>query len=119
MRGWKHLQLRGHFAARFGQAAIHCSWPSDGMACQVPASVQPCHLESAIGASDARIQFMYNVRRAFVLATRVLHAGEKSVGMLVPGVGKTAKADVGAYARSEHGGEPGGVYDVCAERRSR
>ena len=62
---------------------------------------------------------MYEAHRAFVLNAPVLHADETPVRMLDPGAGKTAKAYVWAYARGEHDGAPGVIYDFCTGRGSK
>ena len=76
-------------------------------------------LASWSGAGGARMMPLYEAHRAFVLAARVLHADETPVKMLDPGAGKTAKAYVWAYARREHDGTPGVIYDFCTGRGSK
>ncbi|MES2888534.1 MAG: IS66 family transposase [Pseudomonadota bacterium] len=76
-------------------------------------------LASWSGAGGASLAPLYEAHRAFVLAARVLNADETPVRMLVPGSGKTAKAYVWAYARGEHDGTAGVVYDFCTGRGSK
>ena len=54
--------------------------------------------------------------KAFVLGAKVLHADETPVPMLDPGAGKTKKAYIWGYARSEFDGLRGVVYDFCVGR---
>lgn len=76
-------------------------------------------LASWSGAGGASLLPLYETHRAFVLSARVLHADETPVRMLAPGTGKTAKAYVWAYARGEHDGTPGVIYDFCSGRGSK
>ncbi len=76
-------------------------------------------LASWSGAGGASLLPLYEAHRAFVLSARVLHADETPVRMLAPGTGKTAKAYVWAYARGEHDGTPGVIYDFCSGRGSK
>ena len=73
-------------------------------------------LASWSGAGGASLTPLYEAHRAFILSAPVLHADETPVRMLVPGAGKTAKAYVWAYARGEHDGTPGVIYDFCVGR---
>ncbi len=76
-------------------------------------------LASWSGAGGASLTPLYEAHRAFVLSASVLHADETPVRMLDPGAGKTAKAYVWAYARGEHDGTPGVIYDFCTGRGSK
>jgi transposase len=76
-------------------------------------------LASWSGAGGASLVPLYEAHRAFVLSALVLHADETPVRMLAPGTGKTVKAYVWAYARGEHDGTPGVIYDFCAGRGSK
>ena len=71
------------------------------------------------GAGGASLTPLYEAHRDFVLSAPVLHADETPVRMLDPGTGKTAKAYVWAYARGEHDGTPGVIYDFCTGRGSK
>jgi transposase len=68
------------------------------------------------GAGGAALEPLYEVHKAFVLACAVLHADETPVAMLDPGAGKTKKAYVWGYARSEFDAQPGVVYEFCVGR---
>lgn len=76
-------------------------------------------LASWSGAGGASLLPLYEALRAFVLSAAVLHADETPVRMLAPGTGKTAKAYVWAYARGEHDGTRGVIYDFCTGRGSK
>ena len=76
-------------------------------------------LASWAGAGGASLAPLYDAHRAFVLSAQVLHADETPVRMLQPGAGTTVKAYVWAYARGEHDGTPGVIYDFCTGRGSR
>ena len=76
-------------------------------------------LASWSGAGGASLTPLYQAHRDFVLSAKVLHADETPVRMLDPGAGKTAKAYVWAYARGEHDGTPGVIYDFCTGRGSK
>jgi transposase len=76
-------------------------------------------LASWSGAGGASLTPLYEALRDFVLSAKVLHADETPVRLLDPGAGKTAKAYVWAYARGEHDGAPGVIYDFCAGRGSK
>ncbi len=76
-------------------------------------------LASWSGAGGAGLTPLVEAHRAFVLSAPVLHADETPVRMLDPGSGKTAKAYVWAYARGEHDGTPGVIYDFCTGRGSK
>ncbi|MEO6277375.1 IS66 family transposase [Roseateles sp.] len=76
-------------------------------------------LASWAGAGGASLKPLFEAHRAFVLGAKVLHADETPVRMLDPGAGKTAKAYVWAYARGEHDGTPGVIYDFCTGRGSK
>jgi transposase len=73
-------------------------------------------LASWSGAGGASLAPLFEAQRDFVLSAKVLHADETPVRMLDPGAGKTAKAYVWAYARGEHDGTPGVIYDFCGGR---
>ena len=76
-------------------------------------------LASWAGAGGASLAPLYDAHRAFVLRAKVLHADETPVRMLQPGAGTTLKAYVWAYARGEHDGTRGVIYDFCTGRGSR
>jgi transposase len=76
-------------------------------------------LASWAGSGGASLTPLHEAHRAFVLSAPVLHADETPVRMLDPGAGKTAKAYVWAYARGEHDGTPGVIYDFCTGRGSK
>ena len=76
-------------------------------------------LASWAGAGGANLAPLVDAHCQFVLSAKVLHADETPVRMLQPGAGKTAKAYVWAYARGEHDGTPGVVYDFCPGRGSK
>jgi len=76
-------------------------------------------LASWSGAGGASLVPLYEALRGFVLRAPVLHADETPVRMLAPGTGKTVKAYVWAYARGEHDGTPGFIYDFCTGRGSK
>ncbi|WP_047198089.1 IS66 family transposase [Caldimonas brevitalea] len=71
------------------------------------------------GAAGAGLEPLFEARKAFVLGCRVLHADETPVAMLDPGAGKTKRAYVWGYARSEFDAQPGVVYDFCVGRGSK
>lgn len=68
------------------------------------------------GAGGAALEPLYEVHKAFVLACAVLHADETPAAMLAPGAGKTKKAYVWGYARSEFDPRPGVIDEFCAGR---
>ena len=76
-------------------------------------------LASWSGSGGASLAPLCEAHRHFVLSAKVLHADETPVRLLDPGAGKTAKAYVWAYARGEHDGTPGVIYDFCIGRGSR
>ena len=76
-------------------------------------------LASWSGAGGASLAPLLDAHRDFVLSAKVLHADETPVRLLDPGAGKTAKAYVWAYARGEHDGTPGVIYDFCTGRGSK
>ena len=57
-----------------------------------------------------------DAHRAFVLGSSVLHAHETPVPMLDPGAGKTKRAYIWGYSRSEFDGLRGVVSDFCVSR---
>ena len=73
-------------------------------------------LASWAGAAGAELEPLAQAHKAFVLGCRVLHADETPVPMLDPGAGKTKKAYIWGYARSEFDGLRGVVYDFCVGR---
>lgn len=73
-------------------------------------------LASWSGAAGAELDPLGEAHRAFVLGSGVLHADETPVPMLDPGAGKTKRAYVWGYARSEFDGLRGVVYDFCVGR---
>jgi transposase len=76
-------------------------------------------LASWSGAGGASLAPLLEAHRDFVLSAKVLHADETPVRLLDPGAGKTAKAYAWAYARGEHDGTPGVIYDFCTGRGSK
>jgi transposase len=68
------------------------------------------------GRTGAQLMPLYEAHRAFVLASRVVHADETPIALLDPGGGKTKKAYMWAYARGAFDPKPGVVYDFCAGR---
>ncbi len=68
------------------------------------------------GAAGAELEPLGQAHKAFVLGSKVLHADETPVPMLDPGAGKTKKAYIWGYARSEFDGLRGVVYDFCVGR---
>jgi transposase len=76
-------------------------------------------LASWSGAGGASLAPLLQAHCDFVLSAKVLHADETPVRLLDPGAGKTAKAYVWAYARGEHDGTPGVIYDFCTGRGSK
>jgi len=68
------------------------------------------------GQTGAQLMPLYEAHRAFVLASRVVHADETPIALLDPGGGKTKKAYMWAYARGAFEAEPAVVYDFCAGR---
>ena len=68
------------------------------------------------GQTGAQLMPLYEAHRAFVLASRVVHADETPISLLDPGAGKTKKAYMWAYARGAFEPEPGVVFDFCAGR---
>ena len=70
------------------------------------------------GAGGAALQPLYEAQRRFILGCRVLHADETPVPLLEPGSGKTRKAYIWAWARSQHDPHPGVVYEFCPGRGS-
>ena len=73
-------------------------------------------LASWAGAGGAELEPLGEAHKAFVLGSAVLHADETPVPMLDPGAGKTKKAYIWGYARSEFDGLRGVVYDFCVGR---
>lgn len=68
------------------------------------------------GQTGAQLMPLYEAHRAFVLASRIVHADETPISLLDPGAGKTKKAYMWAYARSAFESAPGVVFDFCAGR---
>jgi transposase len=68
------------------------------------------------GQTGAQLMPLYEAHRAFVLASRVVHADETPISLLDPGAGKTKKAYMWAYARGAFEPEPGVVFDFCVGR---
>jgi transposase len=68
------------------------------------------------GQTGAQLMPLYEAHRAFVLASRIVHADETPISLLDPGAGKTKKAYMWAYARGAFEPEPGVVFDFCAGR---
>jgi transposase len=73
-------------------------------------------LASWSGAAGAELEPLGQAHKAFVLGSKVLHADETPVPLLDPGAGKTKKAYIWGYARSEFDGMRGVVYDFCIGR---
>lgn len=76
-------------------------------------------LASWAGAAGAELEPLGEAHREFVLSSTVLHADETPVPMLDPGAGKTKRAYIWGYARSEFDGLRGVVYDFCIGRGSK
>lgn len=68
------------------------------------------------GAGGAALEPLYEAHKRFVLSAAVLHADETPIPLLDPGAGKTRKAYIWAYARSQLDAQPGVIYDFCAGR---
>ena len=68
------------------------------------------------GQTGAQLMPLYEAHRAFVLASRILHADETPIALLDPGAGKTKKAYMWAYARGAFEAEPAVVFDFCLGR---
>jgi transposase len=68
------------------------------------------------GAGGAALEPLYDAHKRFVLGAAVLHADETPVALLDPGRGRTKKAYVWAYARSQHDEQAGVIYEFCAGR---
>jgi transposase len=68
------------------------------------------------GQTGAQLMPLYEAHRAFVLASRVLHADETPISLLDPGAGKTRRGYMWAYARGVYEPEPGVVFDFCPGR---
>lgn len=68
------------------------------------------------GHTGAQLEPLYEAHRAFVLASRIVHADETPISLLDPGAGKTRKAYMWAYARGAFEPEPGVVFDFCLGR---
>ena len=68
------------------------------------------------GQTGAQLMPLHEAHRAFVLASRIVHADETPISLLDPGAGKTKKAYMWAYARGAFEPEPGVVFDFCAGR---
>src|SRR4029453_8284220 len=68
------------------------------------------------GAGGAALEPLYELHRRFIPSCRVLHADETPVPLLDPGAGKTKKAYVWAWARSQHDPHPGVIYEFCLGR---
>jgi transposase len=73
-------------------------------------------LASWAGAAGAELDPLGEALKAFILSSGVLHADETPVPMLDPGAGKTKRAYIWGYARSEFDGLRGVVYDFCVGR---
>ncbi len=68
------------------------------------------------GQTGAQMMPLYEAQRAFVLASRIVHADETPISLLDPGAGKTKKAYMWAYARGAYEPERGVVFDFCPGR---
>jgi transposase len=68
------------------------------------------------GQAGAALEPLYETHKRFVLQARVLHADETPVALLDPGAGKTRRAYVWAYARSELDDKAGVIFEFCAGR---
>ncbi len=68
------------------------------------------------GKTGAQLMPLYESHRAFVLASRILHADETPVPLLDPGAGKTRRAYMWTYARGAFDPLPGVAYDFCLGR---
>jgi len=76
-------------------------------------------LAASVGHTGAQLLPLYEAQRAFVLASRIVHADETPIALLDPGAGKTKKAYIWAYARGAFDPQPGVVYDFCPGRGSK
>jgi transposase len=68
------------------------------------------------GAGGASLEPLYDAHKRFILSASVLHGDETPVPLLDPGKGKTARAYIWAYARSELDPHPGVIYEFCTGR---
>jgi len=68
------------------------------------------------GSGGAALEPLYEAQKRFVLGAAVLHADETPIPLLDPGAGKTKRAYIWAYARSQHDPQPGVIYDFCTGR---
>jgi len=68
------------------------------------------------GAGGAALEPLYDAHKRFVLSAAVLHGDETPVPLLEPGKGKTSRAYIWAYARSELDPHPGVIYEFCTGR---
>ncbi len=68
------------------------------------------------GAGGAALEPLYDAHKRFVLGAAVLHGDETPIPLLDPGRGKTKKAYVWAYARSQLDAQPGVIYEFCTGR---
>jgi len=68
------------------------------------------------GAGGASLEPLYDAHKCFILSTPVLHCDETPVPLLDPGAGKTARAYIWAYARSELDPHQGVIYEFCTGR---
>ncbi len=73
-------------------------------------------LASWAGAGGASLEPLYDAHKRFVLSAAVLHGDETPIPLLDPGRGKTKKAHVWAYARSELDPHQGVIYAFCTGR---
>jgi transposase len=75
-------------------------------------------LASQCGKAGAAMAPLYEAHKRYVLSGPVLHADETPVSMLDPGAGKTKRAYIWAYARSELDAQRGVIYEFCLGRGS-
>lgn len=68
------------------------------------------------GRGGAALEPLYEAQKRFVLSAPVLHADETPIPLLDPGAGKTKRAYIWAYARSQLDAQPGVIYDFCVGR---
>jgi transposase len=68
------------------------------------------------GAGGAALEPLYEAHKRFILSATVLHGDETPLPLLDPGAGKTKRAYIWAYARSQLDAQPGVIYEFCTGR---
>ena len=68
------------------------------------------------GAGGAALEPLYDAHKRFILSAAVLHGDETPIPLLDPGAGKTRRAYIWAYARSQLDPYPGVIYEFCSGR---